>query len=405
MQYKAFAAIAFVVGSASAQVRITPSFRGPNAPIAITVTPETRLARAITDLPYSGDRTDERILSDGTHMSQSIVREFRDSAGRTREEHSGQGFGSMTITEIVDPVAGVDWVLDPANQVAHRMVLHLESRSGIRDPYPCAPAGSPTTQTMANGNVATSQELGPQMLEGIQACGHRTTITQKDGTPGITSDRWISRGDIGGLMLSRSSDLIGGENLTQLVNVKFGEPSPGLFEPPAQFKVVNETAAFTITEPASAPSVTPVAPVPANRTFVALTGMPWSGDLMNGNTLVTTEMRDSMGRTRREPRAGGTVILVDPVAGYSYTLDTAAHTMHRRSITVQSKPASQSAAPAASAPQTKNMASGVIALNESLGPKTIDGLMTYGTRVTLTYPPGTASGNDKTTSTVNEAWI
>ena len=140
MQYKIFAAgvaaLAFVV-SAPAQVRITPSSFRANAQISITVTPEARLAPAIVDLPYSGDRTSERILSDGTHMSQSIVREFRDSAGRTREEHSGLGFGSMTITEIADPVAGIDWVLDPANQVVHRLVLHLESRPGRRDLYPC----------------------------------------------------------------------------------------------------------------------------------------------------------------------------------------------------------------------------------------------------------------------------
>ena len=85
-------------------------------------------------------------------------------------------------------------------------------------------------------------------------------------------------------------------------------------------------------------------------------------------------------------------------------LDTAAHTAHRRAITVQSKPASEATAPAATGPQTKKLPSGVIALTEWLGTKTIDGVVTFGTRTTLTYPPGTASGNDKTTSTVNESW-
>ena len=40
-----------------------------------------------------------------------------------------------------------------------------------------------------------------------------------------------------------------------------------------------------------------------------------------------------------------------------------------------------------------------------MGTRTIDGVVTFGTRVTLTYPPGTQMGNDKTTSTVNEAWV
>ncbi len=47
----------------------------------------------------------------------------------------------------------------------------------------------------------------------------------------------------------------------------------------------------------------------------------------------------------------------------------------------------------------------MIALTESLGSKTVDGISTFGTRVTLTYPPGTLSGNEKTTSTVNESWV
>ena len=120
---------------------------------------------------------------------------------------------------------------------------------------------------------------------------------------------------------------------------------------------------------------------------------------MNGGTPLGQNYRDSMGRTRSN------VMIVDPVAGYSYRLDTAAHTAHRRSITVKSKPASEAAAPAAAGPQTTKLPSGVIGVTESLGTKTIDGVVTFGTRTTLTYPPGTMSGNDKTTSTVNESWI
>jgi hypothetical protein len=98
------------------------------------------------------------------------------------------------------------------------------------------------------------------------------------------------------------------------------------------------------------------------------------------------------------------VSIVDPVAGYSYILDTPAHIARRRSITVKSEPASEAAAPAAAGAHTKKLSSGVIALTESLGTKTIDGVVTFGTRTTLTYPPRTASGNDKTTSSVNESW-
>jgi hypothetical protein len=71
---------------------------------------------------------------------------------------------------------------------------------------------------MPDGNVSTSQPLGSQTIEGIQACGNHHTITRKDGTAGVTSENWFSREDIGGMMLSKLSDLQGGQNITQLVN-------------------------------------------------------------------------------------------------------------------------------------------------------------------------------------------
>jgi hypothetical protein len=374
--------ILFAAALASAQVGIERSFRA-DGPATIKITPGSRSITAITGLPYSGDRTSERILSDGTRMSQSMVREFRDSLGRLREEHSGQGFGSLTIVEILDPVAGLDWVLDPANLVAHRMVVQVKSRTASQKLQPC--------------DVSTGQSLGSKTIQGIAVCGHTNTITQKDGSLVLTTENWFSREDIGGVMLSKLLDQTG-QNISQLVNVRFDEPDPALFEPPASYRVIDETKAFTITGPAPVSQTPQDQPAPAARTIVALTGMPWSGDLTNGSAIIGTNYRDSMGRTRSN------VMLVDPVAGYSYVLDTAAHTAHRRAIAVQSKPASEATAPAATGPQTKKLPSSVIALTEWLGTKTIDGVVTFGIRTTLTYPPGTISGNDKTTSTVNESW-
>ncbi len=386
----------------SAQVSMRPSF-SPNGPVTIRIIPGALSPTAITGLPYSGDRISERTLSDGTRMSKSMVREFRDSLGRMREEHSGEGFGSLTIVEILDPVAGLDWVLDPENRVAHRMVVQFKSRAALQRLRPCDPGGPPTTRTMPDGNVTTGQSLGSQTMQGVEVCGRRTTITRKDGTPGITAENWFSSEDIGGVMLIKLSDAQGGRTITQLVNLRFSEPDPGLFVPPSNFRVIDETATFTITGPVSASEHS--SPAPALRTVTALTGMPWSGDLMSGSTLIGRRFRDSMGRTRSDPPDGTNVTIVDPVAGYSYTLNTKERTAHRRSIAVKSRPASEAAAPAEPSSQTRKLDNGVIGLTESLGSKTVDGISTFGTRVTLTYPPGTLSGNDKTTSTVNESWV
>ncbi len=385
-----------------AQVSMRPSFN-PNGPVTIRIIPGALSPTAITGLPYSGDRSSERTLSDGTRMSQSMVREFRDSLGRMREEHSGEGFGSLTIVEILDPVAGFDWVLDPENQVAHRMVVQLKSRAVSQRLRPCDPGGPPTTRTMPDGDAVTGQSLGSQTMQGVEVCGRRTTITRKDGSPGMTSENWFSNEDIGGVMFINLSDMHGGRTITQLVNLKFSEPDPGLFVPPSNFQVTDESATFTITGPVPVSENSP--PAPARRTVVALTGMPWSGDLMSGSTLIGRRFRDSMGRTRSDPPDGTNVTIVDPVAGYSYTLNAKAQTAHRVSIAVKSRPAAEATAPAASSSQTKKLDTGVIALTESLGSKTVDGISTFGNRVTLTYPPGTLSGNDKTTSTVNESWV
>ena len=389
--------ILLTVAVASAQVRITSASR-PEGPTTINVTVDNHSVTAITGLPYSSDRTSERILSDGTHMSQSTVHHFRDSLGRLREEQSGEGYGSLTIVEILDPVAGLDWVLDPANQVAHRMVLQMKSRAASRDLKPCDSGGPPTTRNMPNGNVMTSQPLGSQTIKGVAACGRRNTITQKDGRPGLTTENWLSREDIGGIVLLKDSNPQTGQNITQLVNVKFSEPDPGLFTPPPNYRVIDETTSFTFSGPAPAPQTSEAQAARPNRTVVALTGMPWSGDLMSGSTLIGRNYRDSMGRTRSNAS------IVDPVAGYSYILDTPAHIARRRHITVKSLPASEATAPAGTAARTTKLVSGAMGLTESLGTKTIDGVVAFGTRTTLTYPPGTASNNDKTTSTVNESW-
>jgi hypothetical protein len=207
-------------------------------------------------------------------------------------------------------------------------------------------------------------------------------------------------------MLSKTSEQTG-QHISQLVNLRFSEPDAGLFVPPVSYRVIDETTAFTITGPAPLSQTSQVPPVPASRTVVALTGMPWSGDLMSGSTPLSKQFRDSSGRTRRDELTGNgaTVIIVDPVAGYSYKLDTAAHTAHRQSIKTQSKPASEATAPVRASAQTTKLPSGVTGLTESLGTKTVDGVVTFGTRVTLTYPPGSTNGNDKTTSTVNESWL
>lgn len=393
----------FVALSASAQVAITPSFKS-SGPVTITVSPGSPGKIAITGWPYSGDRTRETILADNTHLSQSLAREFRDSKGRMRIEHSGQGYGSLTIVEIQDPVAGFDWVLDPTAQVAYRMPLQVKLWGGAPKLTPCNPGSGPVTgQTTNSGMVTTNEQLGSKKIEGIEACGHRTAMTRQDGSPRTGAEIWTSRENIGGILLNKLDDARGGRNVMQLVNIKFSEPEAGLFLPPVGYKVTPQTSPFTITDSSRA-QTSQEPPAPLKRKFVALTGMPWSGESISGGTVISRQFRDSMGRTRREPVAvSGTVTVFDPVAGFSWTLDSQRRTARRQSITVESKPASE----ASTTPpdeHVRDLLYGVKGRTESLGTKTIDGVLTVGTRTTLTYPPGSISGNTTTTSSVTETW-
>src|SRR5215510_6187171 len=79
--------------------------------------------------PYSGEATTTvtQTLADGTRIERSsTTRMFRDSEGRMRREQTVQGLGPLnaagetTVITIIDPVAGVSYVLDPVSRKARR---------------------------------------------------------------------------------------------------------------------------------------------------------------------------------------------------------------------------------------------------------------------------------------------
>ncbi|MBV9770152.1 MAG: hypothetical protein JOZ32_11325 [Bryobacterales bacterium] len=185
-------------------------------------------------------------------------------------------------------------------------------------------------------------------------------------------------------------------------------------------------------------------------------GAPYSATITNesvqtladGNRIVQTSTgttaRDSLGRTRQDaplPMIGNMrpadaphmVIIQDPVAQTSYTLNMAdktafktpnvtqvsslgasgAATVGVRSGTFFSSAGPQSQAAPPSPPhaplQTMMMQKVMIAgdegdaQTEDLGPKTMEGVMVTGTRTTVTIPAGKI-GNDRALSVVTEVW-
>jgi hypothetical protein len=63
-----------------------------------------------------------------------------------------------------------------------------------------------------------------------------------------TTELWHSK-ELGLTILSKSSDPRHGEQTLRLTKVSRAEPDPSLFEPPRDYKIVDEAGGFTMTIP------------------------------------------------------------------------------------------------------------------------------------------------------------
>jgi hypothetical protein len=213
----------------------------------------------VTGTPLSYEQVDNsaRTLADGTHITEKIVTSFfyRDSSGRTRQERqlfgrfSNSPFANLKLVEIRDPVAGVQYLLDPKHHVAYRL------------PFDATPTEQPSAAVAQTKPVSaasnqpkperTHEDLGTQMMEGVLVEGHRTTTVFPVGS--LDNDRpitrtcedWTSR-DVG-TVLFKCSDLLNGSFVYRDTNISRAEPDPALFQVPAGYQIVDGPADGRIT--------------------------------------------------------------------------------------------------------------------------------------------------------------
>lgn len=222
--------------------------------------------------PFSaqGSMTFTQTLSDGTKITRqtnSVM--YRDSEGRTRREENVGGAGGHQIVFINDPVAGTNYMLDQDDHTAHKMpAIHIEqdgdgvsveshvmtidvkgvSSEGVPPPPPPHVGDFSTiiinseSGAGAMAGKGTTESLGTQSFDGIQAEGTRTTSTIPAGKIGndrpiqIISERWYSS-DLHVVVMSKHSDPRMGENVYQLSNINRTEPAASLFEVPSDYTV------------------------------------------------------------------------------------------------------------------------------------------------------------------------
>ena len=215
-------------------------------------------------------------LADGNriHTNDSSTL-CRDSEGRTRRDAglnllgAGQDTTAPKLVTIVDPVAGVRYLLDSENKIAQKMPLMPDFKNIDIDGPASGHAqgerkqvmiyqrtGGPGGDVMFNdvtvkkigpdsGEAApNSENLGDQTIEGIHATGTRMTTTIPAGKMGnekpitVTSERWYSP-ELKVTVMTKHNDPWAGELKTELKSVNASEPDPSLFAVPADYKVLD----------------------------------------------------------------------------------------------------------------------------------------------------------------------
>jgi len=218
-------------------------------------------------------------LADGNriHTTDSSTL-CRDGEGRTRREAGLNLLGATQQTSapklitIVDPVAGVRYLLDTENKIAQKMPLMPEGGLAAAEEggAPHAPGkqvmiyqrtggpgpGGPGPDVFFNdvmvrkagpdSGEATpkSENLGDQTIDGIHVTGTRMTHVIPAGKMGnekpitVTSERWYSP-ELKATLSTKHDDPWAGELKTDLKNINTAEPDASLFSVPADYKVVD----------------------------------------------------------------------------------------------------------------------------------------------------------------------
>jgi hypothetical protein len=285
-----------------AQQRI---FQGPEgAPMPpppgadfVFIATENVSGKVVKGAPYAAEAVTESVqtLADGNRIVNKFTSQvYRDSEGRTRREQTLKGLGVVGNGEeplqtifINDPVTGISYSLDTRSHIAHKSVpirVQLMSKPGApgegnRFEFRTAQGAGATSSVIVTGPAGQAgtrvapppgavehfemrtegaagfairtktspgnevkEQLGKQLIEGVEAEGTRTTITIPAGEIGnerpieIVNERWYSP-ELQLVVMSRHSDPRSGETTYKLTNINRIEPAKSLFEVPANFTV------------------------------------------------------------------------------------------------------------------------------------------------------------------------
>jgi hypothetical protein len=246
--------------------------------------------KVVKGAPYSAEAVTEttQMLADGNRIiHKNTANVYRDSEGRTRREHTLGAVGPFAVDGeppqtffINDPVAGVNYILDPRSRTARKLPLPRFSidrdvipsgdaktkevkelkeitKLKLKDkeidftmiappPPPPPPPGADVAPMIRyhqrNADNAKKESLGTRTVNGVQAEGTRNTITIPAGEVGnelpinIVFERWYSP-ELQLVVMTKHSDPRFGETVYSLNNINRSEPARTLFEVPADYTI------------------------------------------------------------------------------------------------------------------------------------------------------------------------
>ena len=263
---------AMCFGQSSIQIRTeTPLASGPSTANAGTGQPFP--AKLVIAKPFSADATlmSDQMLPDGSHViNQQTDAIARDTHGRTyREEVFGPPDSSNPAPKIIyiaDPISQTTYVLGP-DHVARKIPISLAgsqlSATSVSTGAPPqgdlalqrfrtavaggggvvrvdASSAQPAPQTIPTDSRV--DQLGTQIIAGIEAEGTRTTLTIPPGQVGnekalvIVTETWYST-DLEATVLARRTDPRFGTSSYQLTNIQQTVPPASLFQIPSSYTI------------------------------------------------------------------------------------------------------------------------------------------------------------------------
>lgn len=203
--------------------------------------------RLVTGAPYSALGTSETVITlpDGNRVvRQNIIRQWRDSDGRTRSEISLTTIAgptpvelNTTVTVIDDPAARERYMLQPGEKVAVTVPI-----------VPCRPVAlepdlsvGPPRPAHLPIRVSPPVTLGERMVAGQTVAGRRIEATIPAGAMGnsrpirMTTEQWYGK-DLQVVVEATYRDPRTGETRYRLSDIERAEPDASLFQVPDNYR-------------------------------------------------------------------------------------------------------------------------------------------------------------------------